>query len=456
MEEKFFNRKNFSFYQLSDSDEIKLWDDCIFVFDSSTLLDFYFLTNDALDDIFQNIFEKVKDRTWIPQHVEFEFLKNRVKTLKKPITEKYKPLQNNIKTLGQDVKKIENKIIGFDNDTKNTNQHPYLSDRAIINDLHEKHKAYEQTFQEIIKKVDEDISNRIEEINSNTTNDKVLTNFEKYLKVGREYDFKEIMEIADQGEKRFLAKIPPGFMDVLSSKPKEGIQRYGDLIIWKQIIELAKDNEKPIIFIVNDNKEDWCFKDDKKRIESPRLELIKEFKDEANQRIWMYNLEQFLYKSREILKAPLNQSSIDQATNALSSEEDDEDLLSMQEIIDEHIRKIAKLNEKILINWDEIENTDDQRLIRKRRKNIEDNLIDIRSEIRELNRTKSSNYTISHLTELGSSIFKLLDISLISNYLKKMKDEYYSILESSNENKVKAEKELELFTEIYEEFYKRL
>ncbi|MCF8232751.1 MAG: hypothetical protein K9J27_11235 [Bacteroidales bacterium] len=49
-----------------------------------------------------------------------------------------------------------------------------------------------------------------------------------------------------------------------------------NLIIWKQILEYASKVKKPIIFICDDLKEDWCHlkKSTEKQIESPREELI--------------------------------------------------------------------------------------------------------------------------------------------------------------------------------------
>ena len=99
---------------------------------------------------------------------------------------------------------------------------------------------------------------------------------------------------------RYEHSIPPGYKD---KNDKIGFQIFGDLIIWKQIIEYASEIQKPIIFICNDLKEDWCYIDGttEKRIKSPREELIKEISDEANIDFWMYNLAQFLYKSNEYL-----------------------------------------------------------------------------------------------------------------------------------------------------------
>ena len=59
---------------------------------------------------------------------------------------------------------------------------------------------------------------------------------------------------------------------------------YGDLILWFQIIDYAKEKKCPIIFVTNDVKEDWWQqeKDDKTK-DTPRHELLYEFKDKTSQ-----------------------------------------------------------------------------------------------------------------------------------------------------------------------------
>jgi hypothetical protein len=100
-----------------------------------------------------------------------------------------------------------------------------------------------------------------------------------------EYNFDEIMEIIKEGELRYRSKIPPGYKDQGS---KEGISIYGDLILWKQIIAHAKKVKKPIILIINDIKEDWCYKkEQKQKIEKPREDLIKELYTTTGMELWM-------------------------------------------------------------------------------------------------------------------------------------------------------------------------
>ncbi len=65
---------------------------------------------------------------------------------------------------------------------------------------------------------------------------------------------KDIYTWCDEGEKRYKEKTPPGFKD---AKNKDGVRKYSDLIIWKEILRFAKLNHKNIIFVTDDVKPDW-------------------------------------------------------------------------------------------------------------------------------------------------------------------------------------------------------
>ncbi|MEE1056450.1 MAG: PIN domain-containing protein [Acutalibacteraceae bacterium] len=57
-----------------------------------------------------------------------------------------------------------------------------------------------------------------------------------------------------EGESRYKKQIPPGFKD---SKNKDGIRKYSDLILWKEILRYAKTNKVNVIFVTDDVKPDW-------------------------------------------------------------------------------------------------------------------------------------------------------------------------------------------------------
>lgn len=97
----------------------------------------------------------------------------------------------------------------------------------------------------------------------------------------REYTLNEIIQIIKDGEIRYRYKIPPGYMDHplnTQDKGKEGIEAFGDLILWLQVIDLAKAKSRQVLFITSDLKEDWFLIPQSQPI-SPREELLNEFKD---------------------------------------------------------------------------------------------------------------------------------------------------------------------------------
>ena len=81
-------------YELTPEREKELLRNAIIVFDTSALLDLYYYSENTRHKLFENVFEKIKDRLWIPAQVAFEFSKNRKNVLLKPI-QSYKDLMDN-------------------------------------------------------------------------------------------------------------------------------------------------------------------------------------------------------------------------------------------------------------------------------------------------------------------------------------------------------------------------
>ncbi|MEG4233820.1 PIN-like domain-containing protein, partial [Microcoleus sp. Pol11C3] len=119
---------------------------------------------------------------------------------------------------------------------------------------------------------------------------------------------------------------PPGFKD---AEEKEDERKYGDFILWKQILEFAKKESRPIIFVTGEKKEDWWVKKNKKII-SPHVELRREFHEYVHQPFWMYQTQDFLQIAKDKLMVEIDQKSIEE-TNAIADielvDEQDNDTL---------------------------------------------------------------------------------------------------------------------------------
>ncbi len=96
-------------------------------------------------------------------------------------------------------------------------------------------------------------------------------------KVGEGFYNEDIDKIKKEGESRYKTKTPPGYCDGNQKQDNE----YGDLFIWKEIIRYAKENDKDVIFVTQDVKEDWWFKEKGKTI-GPRYELRETIIDYLN------------------------------------------------------------------------------------------------------------------------------------------------------------------------------
>ena len=305
-------------YRLNPESEKALWENAIFIFDSSALLNFYFLPLPVRKSIFNDLFAiKLKDRLWIPAHVKYEYLKNKEKVINKPINENYAPLESNIKKIKNAFKDIEGQLQDLKNRTSKEDKHPYLPQQEIDGFIIKKDIfktdlfAFENTLRQ-------DISDAAIEINKVLQEDDVDAAINTLFLEGRYYTFEEIMAIVVEGRLRYEYSIPPGYKD-LTDKDKKGTQIFGDLIIWKQILEFAKEVKKPIIFICDDLKEDWCYvEDEEKRVQSPREELIKEMADFANVNFWMYSQPQFLYHANHFLEAKIEEQNIEKLSNLIN------------------------------------------------------------------------------------------------------------------------------------------
>lgn len=77
----------------------------------------------------------------------------------------------------------------------------------------------------------------------------------------------------EEGQERYKNEIPPGFKD---AKNKDGVRKYGDLIIWKELLNFARIESKDIIFITDDVKADWWETENEQRIFHHKL--IAEFR----------------------------------------------------------------------------------------------------------------------------------------------------------------------------------
>lgn len=262
-----------------------LWDNSLIVLDTNSLFIFYRSKQDTRERYFHTL-ERFSERLWIPYQVVYEFRKDRLDV----ISEQKAAYQIIIGSL----KSNEQKISG---DLSKHSRHAFIDTKKIEERIG---KTYSEIVDDLVK-----IEKQHPDFNSD---DPILNRIVALFngKVGPEYSPDRLKEIFDEGKIRYDSKIPPGFADK-DKKTERGV--YGDLIIWYQIIDHAKQSQKPIIFVTNDDKEDWWWILKGKTF-GPKPELVQEIGKKAGVLFHMYNSDRFLQLAQEYLHEKVDQSAI--------------------------------------------------------------------------------------------------------------------------------------------------
>ncbi|AZB20764.1 hypothetical protein EG338_00600 [Kaistella haifensis] len=274
--------KKFIGYRKKNKEEIKeLWKKAYFTFDTNTLLSLYRYSQNTRTSLI-DLITKLEQRVFLTNHVAYEFSKNRLENINDII--------RNNKDFLKELDKIKNNIIS-------SNSSPYLSNNLttkftgiideINSEVNEKISLYEKYFN----------SDILYELLNIVFKDKILEGFGST----------KISEIAKEGDIRYSKKIPPGFADA-----KKEDNKYGDLIIWKEIIEFSKKHNVPVIFITDDNKEDWIWKLKDGKIIGARPELIQEFLTETNNNFHIYNSNRFIEIGSEYFDKEVTKETIEE------------------------------------------------------------------------------------------------------------------------------------------------
>lgn len=253
------------FIEPSNKEKQDLWEEAIFVFDTNVLLNLYRYSAKTRDALL-NAFDSLKERVWIPYQVAYEYMNKRCEVIYETVY-RYDQFRKEIEMFAS--KAISTlRLTPKDEEITELNKYLYKwLESNKDNNL-------------LVLKTDED-----------EILEKIISIFDG--RVGEIIDEDELKKIKEEGEKRFKSCIPPGYKDVTKKNESDDNNAYGDLIIWKQIIQYSKDNNKGVIYITHDQKEDWWNIVKGKTI-GPRFELRREFYKETNQKFHMYTMSSFI------------------------------------------------------------------------------------------------------------------------------------------------------------------
>ncbi|MFP7487266.1 PIN domain-containing protein [Priestia filamentosa] len=276
--------------------------------DANALLNTYKMHQQAREQFFNVLrYGALNPKLWMPYQVGWELFKNR----KNAIDESLDAVKNAKSDIQKAIKNLKSKVeksgLKFHGEFLN----------QIQQELDSFNQKMETDFSEYSKENQNKRSNFYSQKTLKET-DSIIDEIDDIFKdkFADPHTHQELMDLYYEGERRFALKIPPGFKD----DSKENYSKFGDFIIWEEMIQKSSATQKPIIFVTEDQKEDWWLIDPTTNEKSILPELLREFKSRTGQFFYMYSYKNFINQAKKRYK---DLPEADQATEQMSLAADD-------------------------------------------------------------------------------------------------------------------------------------
>lgn len=258
---------------IKTSEELEIFlssDNTIIVLDSSSFLDLYRYEAMVSKNLLL-VYEEVKDKIWIPRQVFEEYLEHSEELHR----QQFNSLEKIPKSIESDIKKMKQSI---KTQLKVAKRFFYPQVSQIEGELETKLGELSEIANQYKTVVNNDTSEKKEYQRENHPK-LFIDDLNSLQKIGSGFNKFEKIDIYSEGEMRYRLSIPPGFED---AKPKDKkdelkIKKYGDLLVWKEILRKASERTCSVLFITSDIKSDWWQLDADKRIIEKHNDLVEEF-----------------------------------------------------------------------------------------------------------------------------------------------------------------------------------
>lgn len=298
------------YYRPSDEEFTEMWRNGIFVLDTNVLLNLYRYSGSTRDQLLQ-ILRGINERVWLPHQVAHEYMKNRLGEIHNQ-NKKLQDFRDSLKTTVDGVEKELNTL----------HSDPGIEAKDLMQEVRE-------SFEKLAGYA-KDLENTSMGQSNSPEHDQIWEAIDEIIadQIGEPYSETRQQEIFQEGEKRYVAKTPPGYEDA----SKAGTERFGDLILWFQTIDKAKEESTPIIFITADRKEDWWWISHGRAI-GPRPELLDEIHKEAKVPFYIYTPERFMEYAKTYLDQEVSDEAIGEVQELGRREEAEATIRELRDIL---------------------------------------------------------------------------------------------------------------------------
>ena len=296
-------KTKFKAFQKPSTEEIKrLLESGTVIFDTNALLNLYRYKEHTRNKFF-DLLDKIKERVWIPYHVGIEYQNNKKKVLN------YRD---------DELNEIKSR---FDSAKNQLKQSKIKKGHREV-DLEEFISEVEHKFSEKLNEIEGTFEARDLSKESLEVDTKIHDIFDG--KVGNPFKENELELIYEEGKKRYEHSVPPGYMDLKEKENEVKLygnlpvkQAFGDLIIWKEILNYTSASQlDSTLFITDDLKQDWYLETKQSELMA-RPELGQEFHETTGKQSFaIINSELLIQIAQQVFNLGIDQSDVENIQEA--------------------------------------------------------------------------------------------------------------------------------------------
>ena len=257
---------------LPEADLARVWKSGLIVLDANVLLNLYCYSSTTRDDLLEGL-ATVPDRLWLPHQAAAEFGLGRPRVIEQQRTK-----------CDEALKALDQALKAFYSDTS----HPF-----VPKDLRKQLEQAQTAIRREVQKALKDLATMASKEDPILA--RVLDLFDGRVGDGPTQEERDAL-YADAAT-RYKHRIPPRFAD--QDKPDD--RKYGDFVLWKQMMRQATDRKVPILFVTDDTKPDWWWKAPGRSASAlPALRV--EMEQASGQPFQMYEASVFIKEAKARLK----------------------------------------------------------------------------------------------------------------------------------------------------------
>lgn len=240
----------------------ELWKEALFTYDANVLLNTYRYPESTQRDLL-NVFERAAPRTFLTKQAVSEFLTNRATVINQQCAE-YTATKKLADQLSEKL--------------SSDRQHPFVDSEFLLQ------------FNEHLKTLNSDLEKKQESHATLLANDWILRKIDEIFAgcVISSTD-EEVDSFRKKAVSRYEKKQPPGYCDT----QKDDESKYGDAVLWLQVLKASQGLGRDLILVTDDTKEDWWYRVSGKTL-GARPELLQEYFDVTGHRLHIYQPAEFI------------------------------------------------------------------------------------------------------------------------------------------------------------------